>query len=283
MTKNFINMDIFIEAKNFYVDRLNDIDNAYYDYEYSLLESKMNFDFFDDYLLTEATDDTVNEKKKQGILAKIGDAVMGAIKKLIGIMDTFVQKFQEFVWSRKSDDRKIDELIRLHPRLKDEIVAHKKDLNLQDIKSVNDILNGTYSVINQINKGKISEPEAKSKFDKLVDFAKNKATPILSTATAVITFTVAANELLPKMTKAKLDYEQNKASLMQLKKTADEAAKNSKDAGTISKSRLISSLIVGACSAAAFIIGKNSATVNKLNSAVNRTAAKYENKEPESK
>lgn len=283
MTKNFINMDIFIEAKNFYVDRLNDIDNAYYDYEYSLLESKMNFDFFDDYLLTEATDDAVNEKKKQGILAKIGDAVMGAIKKLIGIMDTFVQKFQEFVWSRKSDDRKIDELIRLHPRLKDEIVAHKKDLNLQDIKSVNDILNGTYSVINQINKGKISEPEAKSKFDKLVDFAKNKATPILSTATAVITFTVAANELLPKMTKAKLDYEQNKASLMQLKKTADEAAKNSKDAGTISKSRLISSLIVGACSAAAFIIGKNSATVNKLNSAVNRTVAKYENKEPESK
>lgn len=276
-------MDIFIEAKNFYVDRLNDIDNAYYDYEYSLLESKMNFDFFDDYLLTEATDDAVNEKKKQGILAKIGDAVMGAIKKLIGIMDTFVQKFQEFVWSRKSDDRKIDELIRLHPRLKDEIVAHKKDLNLQDIKSVNDILNGTYSVINQINKGKISEPEAKSKFDKLVDFAKNKATPILSTATAVITFTVAANELLPKMTKAKLDYEQNKASLMQLKKTADEAAKNSKDAGTISKSRLISSLIVGACSAAAFIIGKNSATVNKLNSAVNRTVAKYENKEPESK
>ena len=283
MTKNFINMDIFIEAKNFYVDRLNDIDNAYYDYEYSLLESKMNFDFFDDYLLTEATDDAVNEKKKQGILAKIGDVVMGAIKKLIGIMDTFVQKFQEFVWSRKSDDRKIDELIRLHPRLKDEIVAHKKDLNLQDIKSVNDILNGTYSVINQINKGKISEPEAKSKFDKLVDFAKNKATPILSTATAVITFTVAANELLPKMTKAKLDYEQNKASLMQLKKTADEAAKNSKDAGTISKSRLISSLIVGACSAAAFIIGKNSATVNKLNSAVNRTVAKYENKEPESK
>lgn len=283
MTKNFINMDIFIEAKNFYVDRLNDIDNAYYDYEYSLLESKLDFDFFDDYLLTEATDDAVNEKKKQGILAKIGDAVMGAIKKLIGIMDTFVQKFQEFVWSRKSDDRKIDELIRLHPRLKDEIVAHKKDLNLQDIKSVNDILNGTYSVINQINKGKISEPEAKSKFDKLVDFAKNKATPILSTATAVITFTVAANELLPKMTKAKLDYEQNKASLMQLKKTADEAAKNSKDAGTISKSRLISSLIVGACSAAAFIIGKNSATVNKLNSAVNRTVAKYENKEPESK
>ena len=283
MTKNFINMDIFIEAKNFYVDRLNDIDNVYYDYEYSLLESKLNFDFFDDYLLTEATDDAVNEKKKQGILAKIGDAVMGAIKKLIGIMDTFVQKFQEFVWSRKSDDRKIDELIRLHPRLKDEIVAHKKDLNLQDIKSVNDILNGTYSVINQINKGKISEPEAKSKFDKLVDFAKNKATPILSTATAVITFTVAANELLPKMTKAKLDYEQNKASLMQLKKTADEAAKNSKDAGTISKSRLISSLIVGACSAAAFIIGKNSATMNKLNSAVNRTVAKYENKEPESK
>jgi len=276
-------MDIFIEAKNFYVDRLNDIDNVYYDYEYSLLESKLNFDFFDDYLLTEATDDAVNEKKKQGILAKIGDAVMGAIKKLIGIMDTFVQKFQEFVWSRKSDDRKIDELIRLHPRLKDEIVAHKKDLNLQDIKSVNDILNGTYSVINQINKGKISEPEAKSKFDKLVDFAKNKATPILSTATAVITFTVAANELLPKMTKAKLDYEQNKASLMQLKKTADEAAKNSKDAGTISKSRLISSLIVGACSAAAFIIGKNSATMNKLNSAVNRTVAKYENKEPESK
>ena len=65
MTKNFINMDIFIEAKNFYVDRLNDIDNAYYDYEYSLLESKLNFDFFDDYLLTEATDDVVNEKKKQ--------------------------------------------------------------------------------------------------------------------------------------------------------------------------------------------------------------------------
>lgn len=283
MTKNFINMDIFIEAKNFYVDRLNDIDNAYYDYEYSLLESKMNFDFFDDYLLTEATGDAANEKNKQGILAKIGDAVMGAIKKLIGIMDTFVQKFQEFVWSRKSDDKKIDELIRLHPRLKDEIVAHKKDLNLQDIKSVNDILNGTYSVIDQINKGKISEPEAKSKFDKLVDFAKNKATPILSTATAVITFTVAANELLPKMTKAKLDYEQNKASLMQLKRKADEAAKNSKDDGTVSKSRLISSLIVGACSAAAFIIGKNSATVNKLNSAVNRTVAKYENKEPESK
>lgn len=283
MTKNFINMDIFIEAKNFYVDRLNDIDNAYYDYEYSLLESKMNFDFFDDYLLTEASDDAVNEKKKQGILAKIGDAVMGAIKKLIGIMDTFVQKFQEFVWSRKSDDKKIDELIRLHPKLKDEIIANKKDLNLQDIKSVNDILNGTYSVIDQINKGKISEPEAKSKFDKLVDVAKNKVTPILSTATAVITFVVAAHEILPKMTKAKLDYEQNKASLMQLKQKADDAAKNSKDDGTISKSRLISSLIVGACSAAAFIIGKNSATVNKLNSAVNRTVAKYENKEPESK
>ena len=276
MTKNFINMDIFIEAKNFYVDRLNDVDNAYYDYEYSLLESKLNFDFFDDYLLTEATNDAVNEKKKQGILAKIGEAVMGAIKKLLGIMETFSQKIQEFVWSRKSDDRRIDELIRLHPRLKDEIVANKDHLNVQDIKSVNDILNGTYSVIDQINKGKISEPEAKSQFDKMIDFAKNKLTPLIATGTAAITFAVAVKEMKSKMMKANYDYASAKSKLEELKS-------KSTASGDTAKSKLISTMIISACSAVAFIIGKNSAARNKLNATINKTAAKYENKEPESK
>ena len=276
MRSNFMNTDIFIEAKYFYIDRLNDIDNAVYDYEYSLLESKLNFDFFDDFLLTEASGNDVNEKKKQGILEKIGNAVMSAVNKLIEIMDKFAQKIQEFVWSRKSDDRRIDELIGLHPNLKNEIIANKNDLNVQDIKSVNDILNGTYSVINQLNKGKISKPEAKSKFDKMVDFAKNNLTPLISVGTSAVTFIVAVQGMRSKMMKANYDYSKAKADLIKLKE-------DSTSSGDTTKSKLISSMVVAACSAVAFIIGKNSAARNKLNSAVNKTVSKYENKEPESK
>ena len=160
----------------------------------------------------ESDDDIFYAEGARQVVEGIGTAVEKMIDKVIEMIKKVADTFNEFIWNRKSDAQKMEIILKKHPNLANEIkfAWERGDLNIKDIKSLQDLMDGSYDLLDKLNKGKIEPSKAEEHFNKLVSKWQKYGKPIVEIAagvTTVITATKAISSLYPTLLKNKLDKE----------------------------------------------------------------------------
>lgn len=207
--------------------------------------------------LSESVDDPYFSEGAKEVVEGIGKAVETVINKVIELIDKVVSTFNQFIWNRKSDIEKMNALFKRYPEYKTEIklALDSGDLNIKDIKSIQDVMNGSYDLLDKLNKGKINPSEAESKFQSLVNKFNKYGKPIIEIAagvTTVITAAKAISSLYPTLMKNKIDKQETKRTLEMMKRAA--RMQNREDRRTDGKpenpatARVKNKIINGCCS-----------------------------------
>ena len=185
-------------------------------------EYNLNCDKIQIMNLCEDVDDPYFTEGAKAVVEGIGKAVETVIDKLIELIDKVVNTFNQFIWNRKSDIEKMNVLFKRYPEYKTEIklALDNGDLNIKDIKSIQDVMNGSYDLLDKLNKGKINPSEAESKFQSLVNKFNKYGKPLIEVAagvTTVITAAKAISSLYPTLMKNKFDKNEMKKTLQEMK------------------------------------------------------------------
>lgn len=175
----------------------------------------------------ESDDDIFYAEGARQVVEGIGTAVEKMIDKVIEMIKKVADTFNEFIWNRKSDAQKMEIILKKHPNLANEIkfAWERGDLNIKDIKSLQDLMDGSYDLLDKLNKGKIEPSKAEERFDKLVSKWQKYGKPIVEIAagvTTVITAAKAINSLYPTLLKNKLDKETLEGRIKVMKAFAKE-------------------------------------------------------------
>ena len=109
---------------------------AIHDYESHLeeykFESSMTGIEDEDELLT-------LEAEGDNVFKKIGNGVMNLIKKLIDMIQGFIDKLRNRGFANKSDMDKIEVMCKKHPELKEQVIAHASDFDFSQIRNIADM------------------------------------------------------------------------------------------------------------------------------------------------
>ena len=144
------------------------------------------------------------------VVEKIGETVEKVIKKFLELLDMVANKFREYIWNRKSDAQKLEVIIKKHPNLANDIkfAVTSGDLDVKDIKSLHDVMDGTYDILKKLDKGQIEPSKAEKAFDNLITKWNKVGKPIIEIIGGVgtiVTVTKAVSSLYPELLKNKLD------------------------------------------------------------------------------
>lgn len=177
-------------------------------------------------------DPYISEGAKE-VVETIGRAVEATIKKVIELIDKVVSIFNERIWNHKSDAQKLEKIMEKHPNLKDDIkfAVANGDIDIKDIKSMQDLMDGTYDILDKINKGKVDQTKAEKMFAAVNDKWEKFGKPIVAVAagvTTVITAYKAVNSLFPDLAKSKIEGAKLKGKLKELETQAKIDAGDSK-------------------------------------------------------
>lgn len=161
--------------------------------------------------LTEA--EKKEEEVKQGVLERIGKAVMEIFKKFSDLIDNLIDRIKNIGFSKKTDIQKLDKLIKVHPNLKDEILCSFKEgsLDITDIRSLSE-LDKTFDEIVKLSKKKDTDSSTlKGKWEK----AKKKYLNIetAKNVTIIVTAILAVRKFTSDCAKAKNILERDKAEM----------------------------------------------------------------------
>ena len=103
------------------------------------------------------------EKEGDGIITKIGNAIINIFKSFINFLKGFKKSFSEKGFGNKSDIEKIEIMVKKHPALKEKILANAKDLNLKDIQSLAELEKAMDEIMRMQNPKSIKEKVKKTK------------------------------------------------------------------------------------------------------------------------
>ena len=160
-----LSTDIFSKSINEIESIYESVVSSYNEYDESLkkfaFESSVNG--FEDLELLE-----VMEKEGDGIITKIGNAIINIFKSFINFLKGFKKSFSEKGFGNKSDIEKIEVMIKKHPALKEKILANAKDLNLKDIQSLAELEKAMDEIMRMQNPKSIKEKVKKTK-EKIAD------------------------------------------------------------------------------------------------------------------
>lgn len=155
-----LSTDIFFKSINEIESIYESVVSSYNEYDESLnkfaFESSVNG--FEDLELLE-----VLEKEGDGIITKIGNAIINIFKSFINFLKGFKKSFSEKGFGNKSDIEKIEIMVKKHPALKEKILANAKDLNLKDIQSLAELEKAMDEIMRMENPKSIKEKVKKTK------------------------------------------------------------------------------------------------------------------------
>lgn len=165
---------------------------GFYNIKKHQLESKMMFESSSD------TDYKVLlEKEGEGVLAKIGNAVVNLINKITSFIKKFTDKITGNIKVGKSDEEKVNQILAQHPELKNQVVEgiDKEWFTVADVaKFEKDVI----GLIQMLNKNAIDHQTFMDKFKARCKAFTDSAAPILGATTTVIGFM----KILPEIHKA---------------------------------------------------------------------------------
>lgn len=165
---------------------------GWYNIKKHQLESKMMFESSSD-----VDYKVLLEKEGEGVLAKIGNAVMSIINKITAFIKKFTDKITGNMKLGKSDEEKVNQILAQHPELKNQVVEgiDKEWFTVADVaKFEKDVV----GLIQMLNKNAIDHQTFMDKFKAKCKAFTDSAAPILGATTTVIGFM----KILPEIHKA---------------------------------------------------------------------------------
>lgn len=162
----------------------HDLDVAVGNYNMRMhqLKSKMFFESSSD-----MDYEAIMEAESQGILAKIGTAVMTLVQKVSDFIKKITEKITGNIKLGKSDEEKVNQILAQHPELKDQVVEgiDKEWFTVSDVaKFEKDVV----GLIQMLNKEAIDHQTFMDRFKAACKRFTDSAAPILGATTTVLGF-----------------------------------------------------------------------------------------------
>ena len=134
---------------------------AIHDYESHLEEYK-----FESSINGEIDEEEITALEAEGdnVFKKIGNGVMNLIKKLIDMIQKFIDKIRNSGFAKKSDMDKIEVMCKKHPELKEQIIANASSFDFSQIRNIADMEENYNKIMKMTDKSK--KKEAIEKFKK---------------------------------------------------------------------------------------------------------------------
>lgn len=203
--------------------------------EWSIFESIQDNAIFEASLYgTDINENAVYTEAVSDILKKIGDAVISLCKKFVDFVNKIITNIKSLGFNKKSDIAKIESLIKLHPEMKNEVILHADDLNLNDMKSLKE-LDKAFDELMAMSKKKDIKPgsmrdhweKAMKKFENI---DKQRAAKIAIGTAAVTTAVITLVTVVPKIKSAYSGAEKSANEAMDSRKKKSDALVRNIDA-----------------------------------------------------
>lgn len=164
-------------------------------------------------------DSVILENKITDGIEKLGEFIENTISKIIAFVQNCVRKIQEVFWSRKTDMQKVEAICRKRPDLaqKIKISFSRGELDVKDIKSLQDVMDGTYDLLGKLDAGKIEPSKAESAFDDIIRKYEKYGKPLIDFASTAMSIALTIKAFGPKINQLKIDAKINKNNLRRMK------------------------------------------------------------------
>ena len=142
-------------------------------------------------IMTEKNEENI-KKEKTNVFAKLGRLVKSIVKKIIELADKIIGKVKDLSFSLKSNEKKMEKLMKEHPELSKEkikILCEKGGLDFSDLKSFSVMDKAFDELLDAASNPKVDEKGFKAKYDKFVSNLKNDKSGIQTAAKAAVAVT----------------------------------------------------------------------------------------------
>ena len=192
---------------------------------------------------------TILEAEGQNFVKKIGQTIISLFESFVKFVDSIVEKFKNFNFRLKSNEKKINSLVKKHPELtkeKIQLLADKGGMDFSDFKSLAELDKEFFKIVEMSKKADVSPDSLKGKWEaakkklNMQDSTVKTVATVASAATAVISLVVAIKKFKGDVAKSQYNAIDSKDDIRRAKATAyDAITKDNPDSGNWGKANVL--------------------------------------------
>ena len=192
---------------------------------------------------------TILEAEGQSFVKKIGQTIISLFESFVKFVDSIVQKLKDFNFRLKSNEKKMNSLVKNHPELtkeKIQLLADEGGLDFSDFKSLAELDKEFFKIVEMSKKADVSPDSLKGKWEaakkkvNMQDSTVKTIATVATTATAVISLAVAIKKFKGDVAKSQYNVIDSKDDIRRAKATAyDAITKDNPDSGNWGKANVL--------------------------------------------
>ena len=169
------------------------------------------------------------EAEGQNFIKKIGQTLISLFESFVKFVDSIIEKLKNFNFRLKSNEKKMNSLVKNHPELTKEkikLLADKGGLDFSDFKSLAELDKEFFKIVEMSKKADVSPDSLKGKWEaakkklNMQDSTVKTIATVASTATAVISLAVAIKKFKGDVAKSHRDALKSKETIRRAKAAA---------------------------------------------------------------
>ena len=174
------------------------------------------------------------EAEGQSFVKKLGQTLISLFESFVKFVDSIVQKVKDFNFSLKSNEKKMNALVKNHPELakeKIQLLADEGGLDFSDFKSLADLDKEFFQIVEMSKKADIDPDSLKGKWEaakkklNMQDSTVKTVAGVASAATATIGLALAIKKFKGDVAKSQKDAITSKETIRRAKAAAYDAIK----------------------------------------------------------
>ena len=172
------------------------------------------------------------EAEGQSFVKKLGQTLISLFESFVKFVDSIVQKVKDFNFSLKSNEKKMNALVKNHPELakeKIQLLADEGGLDFSDFKSLADLDKEFFQIVEMSKKADIDPDSLKGKWEaakkklNMQDSTVKTVAGVASAATATIGLALAIKKFKGDVAKSQKDAITSKETIRRAKAAAYDA------------------------------------------------------------
>ena len=189
------------------------------------------------------------EAEGQNFIKKIGQTLISLFESFVKFVDSIIEKLKDFNFRLKSNEKKMNSLVKNHPELtkeKIQILADEGGLDFSDFKSLAELDKEFFQIVEMSKKADVSPDSLKGKWEaakkklNMQDSTVKTVATVASAATAVISLVVAIKKFKGDVAKSHRDAIASKTAIRRAKAAAyDAIKKDNPDSGNWGKANVL--------------------------------------------
>ena len=174
------------------------------------------------------------EAEGQSFVKKLGQTLISLFESFVKFVDSIVQKVKDFNFSLKSNEKKMNALVKNHPELakeKIQLLADEGGLDFSDFKSLADLDKEFFQIVEMSKKADIDPNSLKGKWEaakkklNMQDSTVKTVAGVASAATATIGLALAIKKFKGDVAKSQREAITSKETIRRAKAAAYDAIK----------------------------------------------------------